>query len=75
MRKPYIPIAKARGFTAGFGNEKSGFNNGYVKKYAQFYDLKDYGNAKKSNTKVVLEFNEYRLKDNKYIKQQGEIYD
>lgn len=57
------------------GNEKSGFNNGYVKKYAQFYDLKDYGNAKKSNTKVVLEFNEYRLKDNKYIKQQGEIYD
>ncbi|HDX6248774.1 TPA: lytic transglycosylase domain-containing protein [Campylobacter fetus subsp. venerealis] len=57
------------------GNEKSGFNNGYVKKYAQFYDLKDYENAKKSNTKLVLEFNEYKLKDNKYIKQQGEIYD
>lgn len=57
------------------GDEKSGLNNGYVKKYALFYDLKNYENAKKSNTKLALNFNEYRLKDNKYIKKQGEIYD
>lgn len=57
------------------GDEKSGFNNGYVKKYALFYDLKNYENAKKSNTKLALNFNECRLKDNKYIKKQGEIYD
>lgn len=57
------------------GDEKSGLNNGYVKKYALFYDLKNYENAKKSNTKLALNFNEYRLKDNKYIKKQGKIYD
>lgn len=57
------------------GNEKSGFNNGYVKKYALFYDLKNYENAKKSNTKLTLNFNKYLLKNDKYFKIQGENYD
>ena len=57
------------------GDEKSGFNNGYVKKYALFYDLQIYENAKKSNTKLTLNFNKYLLKNDKYFKIQGENYD
>lgn len=57
------------------GNETSGFNNGYVKKYALFYDLINYENAKKSDTKLTLNFNEYSLKNNKYVKVKGEKYD
>lgn len=57
------------------GNEKSGLNNGYVKKYSLFYDLKDYENAKKSNTKLSLNFNNYFLKKDKYTKTQGEMHD
>jgi len=37
--------------------------------------LQIYENAKKSNTKLTLNFNKYLLKNDKYFKIQGENYD